>query len=321
MSSLSGARRCALLGHPVAHSLSPTLHGAAYEDLGIAERYSYGLQDVDVHQLGAVLDQLDESWAGFSLTMPLKQAVIPHLDLLAKTARVTQSVNTLIVVPGGCDLLGGQLDAGTLPEGRPGLLLGANTDVFGIVQALREALGERLPVRGVIVGARATASSALAAMHQMGVRRVDVIARSVAGAGSVMEVAERLEREVGHVTFDQHDEIRALLAGADVVVSTVPKGVADQLAPLVEGLDLGGRALLDAVYDPWPTAVAEAWQRAGGAIAQGWAMLLHQAWLQVRLMTGGMEPDVAVMRRALLAEMERRGAGGALPDYMKLFNL
>ena len=302
----AATRRCAVIGHPVAHSLSPVLHEAAYADLGLTGRYSYGLVDVEPGGLTAFLDGLDESWSGLSVTMPHKQAVIDHIDLLAPTARLTNSVNTVIVLPGGPALLGGELDAGPRPPGRPGLLAGLNTDVHGIVAALREKLDGRRPVRGVIIGARATASSAFASMRRMGVEDIGVIARSLDGPGSVAEVAGRVGVGLAHATFEEHDAIRALLRDAHVVVSTVPRGVADQLAPILPGLDLTGRVLLDAVYDPWPTVVARAWEHAGGTIAPGWAMLLHQAWLQVRLMTGGLEPDVEAMRAAVAAEIERR---------------
>lgn len=303
-------KRCALLGSPAAHSLSPVLHTAAYRSLGIHKEYSYVLQDVDAAALPGVLAQLDGSWAGLSLTLPLKQAVIPLLDLLAPTARVTHAVNTLLVAPGGPHVFGDELDAGPIAPGRPGLLVGANTDVHGIAAALSERLGGRRPRRGVIVGARATASSALVAMDRLGMEHVTVVARAIDGPGRVLEVAKRLGRTLEHVTFDEHAAIGRALKDADVVVSSVPRGVADQLVARLRGLDLEGRVLLDAVYDPRPTPVAAAWRDRGGAIAPGWAMLLHQAWLQVKLMTGGLEADVAAMRDALLAEMERRRAGG-----------
>ena len=314
-------RRCGVLGHPVGHSLSPTLHRAAYRQLGIDDRYSYDLQDVDRHQIGAVVDRLDAHWSGLSVTMPLKQEVIEHLDLLAPTARLTHSVNTVVVLPGGPGLLGGELDAGPRPAGRPGLLMGANTDVYGIVATVREALGDQDLHRGVIIGGRATASSALVAMRQLGIDLISVVARSVTGPGNIMEVAERMDLGVGHVTFDDHAAIRRLLDAADVVVSTVPKGVADQLVPAIEGLDLDGKVLLDAVYDPWPTAVAGAWAAHRGTIAPGWVMLLHQAWLQVKLMTGGLEPDVGTMREAIVSEMARRAAGGDVEEYPEPFDL
>jgi len=103
-------------------------------------------------------------------------------------------------------------------------------------------------------------------------------------------------------------EVAHHLAAADIVVSTLPAGAADPLAgPLSEAWERTGRlqpgaVMLDVVYAPWPTALAEAWERAGGAIAPGWLMLLHQAVPQVQLMTG-QQPDIELMRTALLTAL------------------
>ncbi|WP_418607515.1 shikimate dehydrogenase family protein [Georgenia sp. SUBG003] len=151
-------RRAAVLGHPVRHSLSPALHRAAYAQLDL-DGWAYGLQDVTAAELPAVLAQVDGTWGGLSLTMPLKQAVIPLLDVVDPLAEVTGAVNTLVVQPGR--------------DGRAGPFVGFNTDVRGIVEALREVAppGWR-PQRPLVLGARATASSALAAFGR-GARRGD----------------------------------------------------------------------------------------------------------------------------------------------------
>ncbi|UNX53244.1 shikimate dehydrogenase [Georgenia sp. TF02-10] len=303
--------RAAVLGHPVAHSLSPALHRAAYDALGLTG-WGYGLQDVTAAELPAVLAQLDASWAGLSLTMPLKQAVLPHLDVLDPLAEVTGVVNTVVVQPGRA--------------GAAGPLVGFNTDIHGIVAALREGAGPGwTPRRAAVLGARATATSALAALTELGAASTDLVARSVAGPGSAAAAAHRMGVAVRHVPWASAQTAAAALAGADVVVSTVPAGVADDVAAaLTEALaggeaaaadragPLTGRVLLDVVYDPWPTPLATAWQAAGGTVVPGWAMLVHQAEAQVRLMTGR-SPDVAAMRAALLAERARRAAGGAVP--------
>ncbi|MGH3345225.1 MAG: shikimate dehydrogenase, partial [Carbonactinosporaceae bacterium] len=118
---MSARRRAAVLGSPVAHSLSPELHRAAYAALGLA--WSYDAIDVDGQRLPAFLDGLDESWAGLSLTMPLKRAVIPLLDEVSGVARDVEAVNTVTFPP-----------APGVARGRAG----HNTDVPGMVAALRE---------------------------------------------------------------------------------------------------------------------------------------------------------------------------------------
>ncbi|TDE92483.1 shikimate dehydrogenase [Occultella glacieicola] len=272
----------AVLGHPVAHSLSPVLHRAAYADLGLTE-WEYGLHDVDEGDLSAFVRGLDDSWAGLSLTMPLKQQALALSDHVEPLAKVVGAVNTLLFQPGG-------------------LLIGANTDVHGIVEALREATPQPPRAdarRGVIIGAGSTAAAALAALGELGIHAPVVLARSVGRAGIVMRAAARMGVTPEYVTLTD-DRARAELLGADVVVSTAPHGAADSLVALLDGAALDpDQVLLDVVYEGWPTAVAAAWRSAGGSISPGYLMLLHQAVEQVRLMTGQTGP-VAAMRAALM---------------------
>ena len=95
VSATSSPRRAAVIGHPVAHSLSPVLHRAAYAALGL-EGWTYEAIDTTEEQLPALVNGLDASWAGLSLTMPLKHAVIPLLDHVDPLANVVGAVNTLV---------------------------------------------------------------------------------------------------------------------------------------------------------------------------------------------------------------------------------
>ncbi len=292
-------RRAAVLGHPIAHSLSPALHRAAYVALGLTG-WTYEAVDVTEEDLAAFVEGLDAHWAGLSLTMPLKQAVLGLLDHVEPLAEVVGAVNTVLVQP--------------VAGGRPGLV-GANTDVHGIVAALREGLvgchAQDGPAIGtaVVLGAGATAASTLAALAQLGCSTPTVFVRTMARAGATMRAAHRMGVEPRFLTFAPLDRVAAAMAGADVVVSTLPPHGADELANLLTQDDDGNRAagarngrvdgvLLDCAYDPRPTALGVAWQSRGGAFVSGERMLLHQAGEQVRLMTGRPAP-LDAMERAL----------------------
>lgn len=264
-------RRAAVLGHPVAHSLSPTLHRAAYAALGL-EGWRYDAVDVTEAELEAFVHGLDASWAGLSLTMPLKQTVIPLLDHVEPLAEVVGAVNTVLF------------------QGRT--LVGANTDVHGLVAALGEGLDDA-PVRtAAVLGAGATAASTLAALAQLGCTSPVVYVRALARAGSLMRAAHRMGVTPVYRTLDAAaDEI----GRADVVVSTLPPYAADSIAT---GLTRAEGVLLDVAYDPRPTALSVAWVAAGGTAVSGERMLLHQAAEQVRLMTGHPAP-LAAMSSAL----------------------
>jgi shikimate dehydrogenase len=267
-------RRAAVLGHPIAHSLSPVLHLAAYAELGLD--WDYDRIDVTGDALADLLDSLDESWAGLSLTMPLKSDVLPLLDEVDPMAAATGAANTVV-----------------LDRGRR---LGFNTDVDGIV----ETLDARDAARGTaaVLGGGATARSAVAALAARGatvvtafVRRpeaVDDLHATATAVGCVLDVRGWADAAEG--------------LRADVVISTVPTGVSDQLSSAVP--DAPG-TLLDVVYDPWPTALASAWSAHGGVVCSGLDLLLHQAVRQVRLMTGR-EATIAPMRAALLAATAAR---------------
>ncbi|MGD9956074.1 MAG: shikimate dehydrogenase [Candidatus Nanopelagicales bacterium] len=272
-------RRAAVLGHPVAHSLSPVLHRAAYEALGLD--WEYGLHDVTEEALPAFVRGLDSSWAGLSLTMPLKEAVVPLLDDVDLVALATGAVNTVV------------LD----DDGRHGW----NTDVQGIVAALDENGAGTGP--GAVVGGGATARSAVAALARRGTTEVLLVARRPEAAAGVRATAQEVGVALEVLGWD------SLLDAleADVVVSTVPAGVLDPVAGDVAAAQGTRGALLDVVYHPWPTPLAAAWSSAGGTVASGLDMLLHQAVRQVELMTG-LTPPVPAMRTALqAAAAARRG--------------
>jgi shikimate dehydrogenase len=283
--------RAAVLRTPGPHSLSPVLHRAAYAALGLSD-WEYSARECDEAALPGLLAGLDGSWRGLSLTMPLKRAVMPLLDAVSPLATAVGGVNT-VTWQGRSDGSAGARRA-----------VGDNTDVHGLVTALAEA-GVAGPVgSAVVLGGGATACSAIAALRELGCAEPVVRVRSAARAGDLLAAAARLGvRPV----LGPLDDVGAVLA-ADVVVCTLPAdGGAAWAARLADAA--GGRkpegVLLDVAYHPWPTAAAAAWGDLGGAAAGGFAMLLHQAAAQVRLMTGE-EPPVAAMRAAGEEELARR---------------
>jgi shikimate dehydrogenase len=291
---MTQARRAAVLGQPVGHSLSPVLHTAAYADLGLTgwtyERVEVG----DAPTLRAFVESLGPEWVGLSLTMPLKRLVQPLLDTLSPTAAAVGSVNTVV--------LG---DAGAPGSEGSGTRAGHNTDVRGIVSALGEAGVDRLaPGESVVLGGGATAASAVAALARMGDSAPTVVVRSAQRTAEVLQAAERLGVTPRLAGFD--DVSTAVVGGCVAAVSTVPVSGGGAVTALVDRVGPVRGVLLDVVYEPWPTEVATAWERAGGAVVGGFVMLLHQAVEQVRLFTGRV-PNPEVMRAAGLRVLAGRG--------------
>ncbi|NWF30735.1 shikimate dehydrogenase [Streptomyces sp. PKU-EA00015] len=270
MTARPGARRAAVLGSPIAHSLSPVLHRAAYAELGLDD-WSYDRFEVDEAALPAFVEGLDASWAGLSLTMPLKRAIIPLLDGVSDTAASVEAVNTVVFTD----------------DGRR---LGDNTDIPGMVAALRERGVEKVESAAVL-GAGATASSALAALAQICAGPVTAYVRSAARADEMRGWGERLG--VGVRVADWSAAAEAL--SAPLVIATTPAGTTDALAAEVP--ERPG-TLFDVLYEPWPTALAAAWSGRGGAVVGGLDLLVHQAVLQVEQMTGRSPAPLRAMRIA-----------------------
>ena len=294
-------RRAYVLGHPIAHSLSPALHRAAYAYLGEAN-LEYDRRDTLPDDLPAIMRGVRNPAgteeapyiAGLSVTMPLKTAVIQYCDELSETARVTGAVNTVY------------------PRGEK--VLGDNTDVIGIVNALLHAGLKPNHERDepAVIGGGATAISALTALHKLGYRRASVYARSLHKLGSVQEAADRLGVQLSTVAlaeFPAEQKARR----HNPVISTLPARAADEWASQLSGLK-GASAthrpvLLDVAYNPWPSVLASAWEASGGAVVSGLEMLLYQAVEQVLLFT-----DCTLQPAELLGLINAMCAAVGLPS-------
>ena len=276
-------RRCAVLGSPIAHSLSPVLHRAAYAELGLD--WDYQAREVTELTLPTFLDGLDDTWRGLSLTMPLKRSVVPLLDTLTDRARQALAANTVV-----------------LEDGRR---TGHNTDVPGISAALRERYDGAVD-SALVVGGGATAASAILGLADLGCRRVTLLVRDVHRARATVETAAR---HPGHPEVDVRPLGGAPPLPADVLVSTIPAAAQTEAV-----LALADRvpAVFDVVYDPWPTPLARE-SRPHAALVSGLDLLVHQAAFQVELMTGTGPAPLGVMRRAGEAALAERSTSSRDP--------
>jgi shikimate dehydrogenase len=270
-------RRCAVLGAPIAHSLSPALHRAAYAELGLD--WTYDAVEVESADLEGFLAGLDASWRGLSLTMPLKRAVVPLLDERDSWVEASGAANTVV------------LDAGRR--------LGHNTDVPGAIAALTERFDGPFET-AVVLGGGATTASLLLALSELGCREARLLVRDPARAEETVAAVARQGRgpaiHVGSLTD--------AVGSPDVLASTIPASA--QTAGLVEGAR-SAHVVFEVRYDPWPTPIAAAAR--GRALVTGLDLLVHQAALQVRLMTG-QEASLGIIRAAGERELTERTVGG-----------
>jgi shikimate dehydrogenase len=257
--------RLAVLGSPIAHSLSPALHRAAYSVLGLD--WVYEAVDIDESRLRDFVSTRDADWRGLSLTMPLKRDILPMLTEVTELVRETGSANTVLFEPTG-------------PRG-------FNTDVYGITRAFerhdRHALSTVL-----ILGGGATAASAVVAAARLGANSVFVGVRSPERASAVVDVGRAHGIDIQFRTLDRLVQIDEPL---DAVISTVPNGATVSVS--IDPDVIQNAALFDVAYSPWPTPLAAAWM--GETIIGGLEMLVLQALAQVRIFVGG-DPDRALDR-------------------------
>lgn len=271
-----------IIGFPIAHSLSPVMHNAAFAELGL----DWNFVPFPVHP-----DRLAEAVAGlsalgvagFNVTIPHKVAVMPLLDEVSDEARLIGAVNTVVV--------------------REGRLTGHNTDGIGLVAALREKLSFSPAGRSVlVVGAGGAGRSAVASLALSGATRVEIANRSVEKASDLcLSLAPRLPGcSLGAVSLERLAD-PGYLAGFDLLVNTTSVGMKDDSLP---GLSLAGLkegfAVYDMVYAPPVTPLMKEAARHGIASANGLGMLVAQGEAAFYLWTG-VRPPKGCMERALTA--------------------
>ena len=276
----STAAKAAVLGDPVAHSLSPILHSAGYEALSLAG-WSYEAIRCPEGALARIVGSAGDEYRGFSVTMPGKPEALAFADEVTERARLVDSANTLV-----------RTGAGWLAD---------CTDIDGAFAAL--SAHEDLPSRPTIVllGAGGTARPFIAAIARIPGASI-IIATRRPTAGGALECAARFGVEARDVRLTD-PELPALIESTDLVVNTIPEAGALELTELVRP----AARLVDALYHPWPTPLGAAVLAGGGKVVGGDTMLLGQALGQFELFTEEAAPAEA-MRAALRKALEERSS-------------
>lgn len=262
-----------MLGDPIEHSRSPALHRAAYAALGLD--WSYEARRVPAGGFADFWSSVDDSWGGFSVTMPLKREILDHLDTRTALVDTVEAANTICIGSDG--------------------VRGYNTDVAGIVGALADHGVDSLS-QVQLLGAGATAASVLAAAASLGASSVTVAVRQPDRAAGLRPLAERLGLALAVTTLHEPAD-----GATDAVISALPGGT---FVPDIFPVGVRERAvLLDVAYDPWPSELARRWSELGGRVASGLEMLLHQAVIQVRVFLGGDERELLPDEDRVIAAM------------------
>jgi shikimate dehydrogenase len=277
--------RSAIIGCPVSHSLSPALHQAAYDWLGLD--WHYGRHEVTVDSLDQFIAGLDSSWRGLSCTTPIKRAVVA-LGAGDDTVQALGVANTVVF------------------DGRPGQTERTrvrNTDVIGLRQAL-VAAGHERPRSAAVIGNGATACSAIYALTQLGVGSGQVVGRDLAKA---TDLAQRARAWGIALTPRRLGEE---LEPVEVVIAALPASAAGALSPWADASVAATEVVFDVLYDPWPTPLAAVAQAAGRQVISGLDLLARQAIDQVALLSGRTVPVEVFLAAAEQALARRRADQG-----------
>jgi len=262
------ARRhlCLIIGDPVAHSISPAVHHAGFQALGIEDEFVYAAARVPAGRTAeAAAAARVLGLRGLTCTMPHKEAILSHLDRIDPEAALVGAVNTVVQ--------------------EEGALHGFNTDVDG----LRAAVGELREPRGaavVILGAGGTGRAAALMLARAGAR-VTVLNRSIERAG---QVAAACGGEAGALEAGR-------LTDADIIINTLP-AAAGSIAGELGAVLTAGQGVVEVNYAPLETPLTRAARARGARVVSGAVVFLHQALRQFELYTGRSAP-AAAMRAAV----------------------
>jgi shikimate dehydrogenase len=256
------SKKFGVLGSPISHSLSPAIHAAAYAVM--QEDWVYERFQVEKEDLLDFLSKSEGSFAGFSLTMPLKERAFEIATVADQISSITKATNTLV-------WSGGKWQ-------------GSNTDVFGISKSLAGNISGSIN-KVLILGSGATAVSAITAISQsFPSSKVFLHARNLKKVSELLKFSKALGLRARRARF-----LKSRMLKADVVISTLPSGVLNLVAANFSGLKKfkPRGALLDVAYNPWPSDIAKVWSASGSLVISGKEMLIWQALAQIRIFKSG----------------------------------
>lgn len=261
---------CVIFGDPVAHSLSPKMHNAAYEALGIADRFVYLAARVRAEELAeAVAGARAMKFRGITCTIPHKTGILACLDAVDEVAARIGAVNTVV-----CE------------EGR---LIGYNTDWIGIVEPLKQRRS-LVGTRVAVIGAGGTARAAGFGLQQEGAQVVFL--------NRTLERARLLADALGGEAYTLEET--AVIASCDIVINTTSVGMFPDVerSPLPAAVFQPTQIVMDAIYTPRSTRYLRDAQEKGAVVIEGVEMFLQQGVAQFALYTGISAP-VEVMRSVI----------------------
>ena len=258
-----------IIGYPLSHTLSPSMHNFIYQKLGIDVEYKKW--EISPNNLKSHIEKINnENFIGANITVPYKEKIVPLLDEIRNEAKFTGAVNTIVK--------------------NNNKLIGYNTDVYGIEQTLDIKLKNDVINNAVIFGAGGAAKAALFVLLQRGLNNLTIVNRTKSNALKMISKFNNVNCDQTIITLNEKSQIKSACLSADLIINTTILGMKgsgyEDISPIDSTFIDSNSVIFDMVYNPTKTPLIKIALERNANIIEGLNMLVYQAIESIELWTG-----------------------------------
>ena len=258
-----------IIGYPLSHTLSPSMHNFIYQKLGIDVEYKKW--EISPNNLKSHIEKINnENFIGANITVPYKEKIVSLLDEIRNEAKFTGAVNTIVK--------------------NNNKLIGYNTDVYGIEQTLDIKLKNNVINNAVIFGAGGAAKAALFVLLQRGLNNLTIVNRTKSNALKMISKFNNVNYDQTIITLNEKSQIKSACLSADLIINTTILGMKgsgyEDISPIDSTFIDSNSVIFDMVYNPTKTQLIKIALERNANIIEGLNMLVYQAIKSIELWTG-----------------------------------
>ena len=258
-----------IIGYPLSHTLSPSMHNFIYQKLGIDVEYKKW--EISPNNLKSHIEKINnENFIGANITVPYKEKIVPLLDEIRNEAKFTGAVNTIVK--------------------NNNKLIGYNTDVYGIEQTLDIKLMNDVINNAVIFGAGGAAKAAFFVLLQRGLNNLTIVNRTKSNALKMISKFNNVNFDQTIITLNEKSQIKSACLSADLIINTTILGMKnsgyEDISPIDSTFIDSNSVIFDMVYNPTKTPLIKIALERNANIIEGLDMLVYQAIKSIELWTG-----------------------------------
>ena len=258
-----------IIGYPLSHTLSPSMHNFIYQKLGIDVEYKKW--EISPNNLKSHIEKINnENFIGANITVPFKEKIVPLLDEIRNEAKFTGAVNTIVK--------------------NNNKLIGYNTDVYGIEQTLDIKLKNDVINNAVIFGAGGAAKAAFFVLLQRGLNNLTIVNRTKSNALKMISKFNNVNCDQTIITLNEKSQIKSACLSADLIINTTILGMKgsgyEDISPIDSTFIDSNSVIFDMVYNPTKTPLIKIALERNANIIEGLNMLVYQAIKSIELWTG-----------------------------------